>query len=86
MRKAIIEFLHPEGLHARPAAELVKVAGQFDCQIFLAYQNRRVNAKSIMGVLSLAIHPGASIELEADGSDEDRALRELTSLLGGDFK
>lgn len=67
------------GLQARPAAQFVQQANRFSSDIFIEKEEKRVNAKSIMGLMSLAIGTGEDIRLIADGSDEDDALNELVS-------
>ncbi|MFD0944473.1 HPr family phosphocarrier protein [Savagea faecisuis] len=69
------------GLQARQAALFVQVANRFASDIFLEKDGRRVNAKSIMGVMSLAIARGTTIKLLAEGADEEKALEELRELV-----
>ncbi len=69
------------GLQARQAALFVQVANRFASDIFLEKDGRRVNAKSIMGVMSLAIARGTTIKLLAEGADEEKALEELGELV-----
>lgn len=69
------------GLQARQAALFVQVANRFAADIFLEKDGRRVNAKSIMGVMSLAIARGTTIKLLAEGADEEKALEELRELV-----
>lgn len=66
------------GLQARPAAQFVQQANRFTSDIFIEKDEKRVNAKSIMGLMSLAIGTGEDIKLIADGTDEEEALKELT--------
>ena len=73
------------GLHARASAKLTKLAGSFPCEIWLAKGERRVNAKSIMGVMMLAAGIGATIELETDGEDEQAAQEAITALVNDKF-
>ncbi len=73
------------GLHARASAKLTKLAGSFRSDIHLSRNGRRVNAKSIMGVMMLAAGLGSSIEIEADGVDEAEALSALRALIDGRF-
>lgn len=65
------------GLHARPAALLVQAAGKFDSEITLQYKEKKVNLKSIMGVLSLGIGKGSEITITIEGGDEELAMKEL---------
>ncbi len=69
------------GLHARAASKLVQAASQFDAAVWLERKSRRVNAKSIMGVLMLAAPCGSELVLEVDGPDEDKAVDVLEELI-----
>jgi phosphocarrier protein len=73
------------GLHARASAKLTKLAGTFSSDIFMSRNGRRVNAKSIMGVMMLAAGLGAEVEIEADGADERQALDALIALVKDRF-
>jgi phosphocarrier protein len=73
------------GLHARASAKLTKLAGSFGCEIFLGRNGRRVNAKSIMGVMMLAAGLGSEIEIEVDGPDEHAAMAALRGLIDDKF-
>ena len=73
------------GLHARPSAKLTQTAGQFGCEVWLTRNGRRVNGKSIMGVMMLAAGKGSSILIETDGPDAERALEALTALIASGF-
>ena len=73
------------GLHARASAKLTKLAGSFRSEVFLARGDRRVNAKSIMGVMMLAAGIGSVVELEVDGPDERAATDALTALFADKF-
>jgi phosphocarrier protein HPr len=73
------------GLHARASAKLTKLAGRFRSEIYLSRNGRRVNAKSIMGVMMLAAGLGASVDLEVDGADEAEAMAALRALIDGRF-
>ena len=68
------------GLHARAAAKLTHIASGFQCDIWLSRSGRRVNAKSIMGVMMLAAGKGSKVMLEAEGADADAALKAITAL------
>lgn len=69
------------GLHARPAALFVQEANKFVSEIFVEKEEKKVNAKSIMGIMSLAISSGTSVFISADGSDSDQAVAALTALV-----
>jgi phosphocarrier protein len=73
------------GLHARASAKLTKLAGSFVSDVHLARNGRRVNAKSIMGVMMLAAGMGSEIEIETDGPDEEQAMAALRDLIESKF-
>ncbi|MDP1953885.1 MAG: HPr family phosphocarrier protein [Polaromonas sp.] len=73
------------GLHARASAKLTKLAGSFGCEVWIAKGERRVNAKSIMGVMMLAAGIGSTVELETDGADEQKAMDALLTLIHDKF-
>ncbi|MDQ6683615.1 MAG: HPr family phosphocarrier protein [Pseudomonadota bacterium] len=73
------------GLHARASAKLSKLAGSYACEIWLSRNDRRVNAKSIMGVMMLAAGLGSEIHVETDGVDEAEAMRALVDLIDDKF-
>lgn len=81
MKKKIITVELPDGLEARPAAMLVQVASQYDSRIYLESGSKRVNAKSIMGMMTIGLIAGQSITVEADGADEDQAVSEIEKYL-----
>lgn len=81
MKKKIITVELPDGLEARPAAMLVQVASQYDSRIYLESGSKRVNAKSIMGMMTLGLIAGQFITVEADGADEDQAVSEIEKYL-----
>jgi phosphocarrier protein HPr len=69
------------GLHARPSAQLTQIAGRFASEIYIAKNGRRVNAKSIMGVMMLAAGPGSTVTVDADGPDEQQAVDAIGTLI-----
>ena len=73
------------GLHARASAKLTKLAGGFKCEVHLSRNGRRINAKSIMGVMMLAAGLGSELELETDGDDEQVANDALLALINDKF-
>ncbi|NCB73730.1 MAG: HPr family phosphocarrier protein [Clostridia bacterium] len=73
------------GLHARPATFFIQKANEFKSSIWIEKEDRKVNAKSLLGVLSLGIVKGTSVNLVADGSDEKEALNTLAALIASDF-
>ena len=85
MIKKTLRISNKLGLHARASAKLTKLAGGFQSDVFLSRNGRRVNAKSIMGVMMLAAGVGSDVELETDGADEQAALVALAALVDGKF-
>jgi len=85
MLERTLQVQNAHGIHARPAAEIVKVAGRFKANITIARDGLEVNAKSIMGVMMLAAEHGAHIVLRADGEDAAAALEALVALIDGKF-
>lgn len=73
------------GLHARPSAHLTQVAGRFTSEVFIAKSGRRVNAKSIMGVMMLAAGPGSTVTVDAEGPDEQQAIDAIGELISSGF-
>ena len=73
------------GLHARASAKLTKLAGSFPCEVWLSRAERRVNAKSIMGVMMLAAGKGSKVTLETNGVDEAEAMEALLALIADYF-
>jgi len=73
------------GLHARASAKLTKLAGSFPCEVWMSRGERRVNAKSIMGVMMLAAGMGSTVEIETDGVDEQAAMAALLALITDKF-
>ena len=73
------------GLHARASAKFTKLAGGFQSEVHLSRNGRRINAKSIMGVMMLAAGMGSEVELETDGADEQAAMNALLSLINDKF-
>jgi phosphocarrier protein HPr len=81
-----VQVVNRAGMHARPAAEFVKVAGRFSADITVEKDGLEVNGKSIMGVLMLAAEQGSRLRLTAQGSDALQALEALVALVGGGFE
>ena len=73
------------GLHARASAKLTKLAGSFSCEVWLSRGERRINAKSIMGVMMLAAGLGSTVEIETNGVDEQQAMDALLALIADKF-
>ncbi|HEX2829895.1 MAG TPA: HPr family phosphocarrier protein [Burkholderiales bacterium] len=80
-----VEIINKLGLHARASARLTQVAGRFEADVWLSRNGRRVNAKSIMGVMMLAAAKGSTVLLETDGADEGDALDAVAALIAERF-
>jgi phosphocarrier protein len=85
MLKQDIEIINKLGLHARASSKLTQTASQFSSEIWIEKNGRKVNAKSIMGVMMLAAAMGSSITLEANGADEQAAMSALQALINNYF-
>jgi phosphocarrier protein HPr len=85
MIRSTLRISNKLGLHARASAKLTKLAGSFACELHLSRNGRRVNAKSIMGVMMLAAGMGTEVELEAEGADERAAANAITALVDDKF-
>ena len=80
-----ITIVNEAGLHARPAAALVKLASKFESEFHIHMYGYRVNGKSILGVMTLAAEQGAEMELEFDGPDEKKMAKEVSELIENGF-
>jgi len=78
-------ILNKLGLHARASAKLTQLASSFKCEVMMSRNTRRVNAKSIMGVMMLAASKGTTIHIETDGEDEVEAMQALLNLINDYF-
>ena len=85
MQKRDIEITNKLGLHARASAKLTQTATRFKCEVNLERNGRRVNAKSIMGVMMLAAAKGSTIVIDTEGSDADAAMAALQALIADKF-
>jgi len=85
MIRTTVTISNKLGLHARASAKLTKLAGSFQCEVFMSRNGRRINAKSIMGVMMLAAGLGSEVEVETDGADEQAALDALVALINDKF-
>jgi phosphocarrier protein len=85
MVERTVQIVNKNGLHARPAAEIVKVSAKFQSEITLVKDGMEVNGKSIMGVMMLAAECGSSLLMRADGADADAALDALAILITNKF-
>ncbi len=86
MLRKTIRITNNTGLHARPAAMFVQTAGKFTSHIWIAKSGKKVNAKSIMGLMSLAAATGNEITIGAVGDDAEVAIKELTELIRSGFR
>jgi phosphocarrier protein HPr len=80
-----LEIINKLGLHARASAKLTQIAGKFKSEVWLSHNKRRVNAKSIMGVMMLAAGKGSTVVVETAGDDEQAAIEALTALIDDRF-
>ena len=85
MIKSNITISNKLGLHARASAKLTKLAGSYPCEVWLTKGERRINAKSIMGVMMLAAGIGSELEMETDGEQEQEAMDALVALINDKF-
>lgn len=85
MIKNTVTISNKLGLHARASAKLSKLAGSFGCEVWLSRNGRRINAKSIMGVMMLAAGLGAEVEVETSGAGEQEAMDALLALIHDKF-
>ncbi|MEY3216227.1 MAG: HPr-like protein Crh [Pseudomonadota bacterium] len=85
MPQATVTISNKLGLHARASAKLTKMAGSFPCEVWLSKGERRINAKSIMGVMMLAAGLGSEVSLETSGEQADEALQALLALINDKF-
>jgi phosphocarrier protein len=85
MLQAIVTVKNRAGLHTRPAAMLVKLAARFKCDIYLNRDGFSINAKSIIGVMTLAAEQGSNLEISTEGQDEQQALDELIAFFDSGF-
>ncbi len=85
MARAETEIINKLGLHARASAKLTQLAGSFESDIWMEKGSRRINAKSIMGVMMLAAGKGSKVVIETEGEDEDAALEALLKLIADKF-
>ncbi len=85
MIKASTTISNKLGLHARASAKLTKLAGSYPCEVWIARGERRVNAKSIMGVMMLAAGKGSTVEIDVSGEREQEALDCLLALIADKF-
>ncbi len=86
MREIVVEIQNQEGLHTRPAAQLVKLTSCYASDIWLVKDGFTVNAKSIIGVMTLAAEHGSSLILRASGNDEEKALRAIATFFNSGFE
>ena len=85
MHKRQVEIINKLGLHARASAKLTQTASSFASEVWLERSGRRINAKSIMGVMMLAAAKGVTITVETDGTDEEAAMQAIVQLIADKF-
>ena len=85
MPKVDIEIINKLGLHARASAKLSQLASEYTCEVFMSKNGRRINAKSIMGVMMLAAGMGSTVTIETVGEKEDEALKKICELIDDRF-
>ncbi len=81
MQQREVEIVNKLGLHARASAKLTQLAAKYQCDVFMSRNTRKVNAKSIMGVMMLAAGRGSKVTLETSGPDEEEAMEALVRLI-----
>ena len=86
MIKKSIEIKLPRGLEARPVAELVQLASKYESTVHIEAQSKKVNAKSIMGMMTLSLNTGEEVTVIAEGSDEESAVADMEMFLHGNKK
>lgn len=85
MQQREVDIVNKLGLHARASAKLTQLAAKYQCEVWLTRNGRRVNAKSIMGVMMLAAAKGSKVDVETDGADEAEAMQALVDLIADRF-
>ena len=85
MQRSEVEILNKLGLHARASAKLTQVASRYECEVALSRNGRKVNAKSIMGVMMLAAGKGSKVVLETEGPQEAEAMQAIVALINDYF-
>jgi phosphocarrier protein HPr len=80
-----VKILNSMGLHARPAAQFVKIASKFKSDVYISKNEREVNGKSIMGVMMLAAEMGSELKIKVDGQDQEGAMEALINLVNNKF-
>jgi phosphocarrier protein len=85
MQKSELTIMNQLGMHARPAAKLVRLAAQHKSNVFITYAGTRINAKSIMGLMMLAVEKGGRIHIEIEGEDEIELMSKIKELIASGF-
>ena len=85
MPKAEVEIINKLGLHARASAKLTQLAGSYPCEVWMERNGRRINAKSIMGVMMLAAGKGSKVIIDTEGEQAEEALTAITALINDYF-
>ena len=85
MKKEKTTIKNETGLHARPASELVKLASTFKCEVFVTAGEKRVNAKSILAIMSAGVKANTEVEIECNGEEEDIAMEKILEAINNKF-
>lgn len=85
MKKEKVIIKNETGLHARPASELAKLASKFKCDVNIIIGEKKINAKSILGIMSAGVKANTEIEIECVGEDEEQAMKELVEAIDNKF-
>lgn len=85
MPVAEVEIINKLGLHARASAKLTQVATRYKCEVWMERKGRRINAKSIMGVMMLAAAKGSTVKIETVGADAEEAMKSIVDLIADKF-
>ena len=86
MQRATVTVRNSKGLHMRPLEMIARKANTFRCQVYLTRGDNRVDAKSLLHLLTLGAEPGVELEIDATGDDAMEAIQQLTSLIGSEFE
>jgi phosphocarrier protein HPr len=85
MIEKVVEIVNREGMHTRPSSEIVKVTWKYKSDIYFEYSNMLINAKSVIGIMSIGATKGSKILIKIDGLDENEAMKELVELFADGF-